>query len=81
VSQTPRQLLDEALDLPSEDRGRIAARLIESLDSDSDADTSWEAWSEELERRLASIDDGGVQMIPWSEVQRRLRDDNGAATD
>jgi len=32
-----------------------------------------EAWSDEIYRRLQEIDKGAAQLIPWQDVQRRLR--------
>jgi putative addiction module component (TIGR02574 family) len=30
------------------------------------------AWSKEVERRLAEIDAGSVELIPWEEVREEL---------
>ena len=30
------------------------------------------AWSKEIERRLAEIDSGSVELIPWEEVRAEL---------
>ena len=30
------------------------------------------AWSEEIERRLAEIDAGSVELIPWEDVRPEL---------
>ena len=30
------------------------------------------AWSQEIERRLAEIDAGSVELIPWEEVRAEL---------
>ena len=38
MSQSPQQLLTEALKMPLADRGRLAALLIESLEPDSEED-------------------------------------------
>lgn len=78
MSQSPRQLLTEALDMPSADRGRLAALLIESLESDA-ADGADEAWSDEINQRLQDIDAGRVRMIPWTEVRKRLRGQDAPA--
>ena len=37
--------------------------------SDQDIET---AWSKEIERRLAEIDSGIVELIPWEEVRVEL---------
>jgi putative addiction module component (TIGR02574 family) len=30
------------------------------------------AWSEEIKRRLAEIDSGAVELVPWEEVRAEL---------
>lgn len=50
-------LLEEALRLPPGERGALANRLLESLESEVDLATSEAEWTEELRRRLAT-DDG-----------------------
>ncbi|WP_417746190.1 addiction module protein [Rosistilla oblonga] len=68
-----QQLLESALSLPESDRAEIAASLIHSLDAESDeaADTAWAA---EIHRRVESIDNGQVNLIPWDDVMREMRD-------
>ena len=65
------KLLRDALHLPAEARAALAAKLIDSLDSDLDEDAE-ERWSEEIERRLADVDAGHVSTIPWSEVRTSI---------
>lgn len=79
MSQSPQQLLAEALEMPLADRGQLAAALIESLDECTDDDIE-QAWADEIQQRLRDIDEGTVQMIPWSEVRRRLRGRDGSAS-
>lgn len=79
MSQSPQQLLDEALKMPLADRGQLAALLIESLESDVENGVD-EAWSEEISRRVDDIKAGRVQMIPWSEVRQRLRGQDAPAS-
>ena len=45
--------------------------LIETLDPVSEPDVE-AAWSEEIERRLAEIDAGTVELIPWEDVRAEL---------
>jgi putative addiction module component (TIGR02574 family) len=80
MSQSSQQLLNEALELPTPDRGRLAAALIASLDPECDADAD-QAWSAEISRRLQAVDAGQVQMIPWSEASARIRGTDGTAAD
>ncbi len=67
----PRQVLDAALSLSSEERGALAGELIQSLDPELDADAE-AAWSSEIHYRLARVDAGLASTIPWSEARRRI---------
>jgi putative addiction module component (TIGR02574 family) len=49
----------------------LAGLLIETLDPVSEPDVE-AAWSEEIERRLAEIDAGTVELIPWEDVRAEL---------
>lgn len=61
-------VLEEALKLTPQERAEIAARLIESLDSQADEDVE-SAWNAEIARRIQHVDSGSVRMIPWSEAR------------
>jgi putative addiction module component (TIGR02574 family) len=65
------KLLKDVLELPVEARAALAAKLIDSLDSEFDQDAE-ERWSEEIERRLAEVDAGHVTTIPWSKVRASI---------
>ncbi len=67
----PRDLLQEAMKLPPEARAALAGSLLDSLDTEVDADAE-EAWSAEIARRLRGIDDGTTKLVPWDEVRRRI---------
>ena len=67
----PRQVLDAALSLSSEERAALAGELIQSLDPELDADAE-AAWSSEIHHRLARVDAGLASTIPWSEARRRI---------
>jgi putative addiction module component (TIGR02574 family) len=60
------------MELPAEARAALADSLLDSLDSDVDPDAE-QLWREEIEARLASLNDGRVQLVPWDEVRTRLR--------
>jgi putative addiction module component (TIGR02574 family) len=74
MTQEASRLLAQALLLSEQERGEFAARLIESLDADSDADVE-AAWAEEIKERLDSIDKGTVQMLPWAEARKLILED------
>jgi putative addiction module component (TIGR02574 family) len=67
------QILETALNLPPNERAQIAATLLQSLDSNSDAEVD-AAWSSEIERRIRQIEDGSVTLIPWEQVLRSMRE-------
>ncbi len=60
------------MELPEEARAALADSLLDSLDTEVDADAE-QVWREEIERRLESLNNGSVQLQPWNEVQARLR--------
>ena len=66
-----RQLLVEALRLSDEERAALAGELIQSLETDVDADAE-AAWSTEIRARLERVDAGRAKTIPWSEARRRI---------
>jgi putative addiction module component (TIGR02574 family) len=55
MARDAAQLLHEAMELPVEARAALADSLLDSLDSEIDADAE-NLWREEIERRLASLD-------------------------
>ena len=72
------QILKGALALSPEERGTLAARLIESLDGPNKEDGATQeeidaAWAIEAEKRMREIDEGKVEPIPGDEVMARLR--------
>ena len=64
-------LLDEALQLPPEERTAMVLALLDSLDVDDEV-TAVRAWADEIRRRKADLKSGAATAIPWSEAQARL---------
>ncbi len=60
----------EVLKLTAAERARLAERLIASLDEDAEIE---EAWAAEIERRIAEIESGQVEMIPAAEAVAKAR--------
>jgi len=69
---TRKELEDEALRLPADERARLAQKLILSLDDLSSAELD-EAWLAEADRRARELDRGEVQPISADEVRRKAR--------
>jgi len=71
MTQAAEEILQQALQLPEEDRERIADSLLRSVHGD-DESTFEEEWGPEIQRRIAEIDEGKVEMRPWDETLERL---------
>ncbi len=65
------ELYQKALDLDERERAALAARLIESLDTELEEGVE-AAWLAEVERRMEELDSGKVRSIPWEEVRAPL---------
>jgi len=64
-------LLEHALSLPEHERAKIAARLLESLDEETQSDVD-AAWAAEIERRCAAVDAGTLATSDWNDVRARI---------
>ena len=71
MSRETGELLKEALALPPEARAALADSLLDSLDTEVDADAE-AAWQIEIQRRVAELDSKTVSPRPWVEVRSRL---------
>ncbi|MDA0263449.1 MAG: addiction module protein [Chloroflexi bacterium] len=63
----------EALQLPPEDRAKLAQKLLLSLDALS-AEELEQAWLTEADRRARELERGDVQPISADEVRRKARE-------
>jgi putative addiction module component (TIGR02574 family) len=57
--------------LDPQERATLVRLLIEALDAEIEEGVD-EAWRAEIERRMAELDAGSVETIPWEEVRARL---------
>jgi len=71
MSATPKQIFDSAMDLSDEERAELVGMLLDSLDI-GEEDGVGAAWLKEIERRVAELDSGAVDPVPWSEVRSRV---------
>jgi putative addiction module component (TIGR02574 family) len=62
-------LLEE---LSAGDRARLAEELLDSLHGESDAEVEG-AWDREIERRVAEIESGAVNLISAEDVHAEAR--------
>lgn len=65
------ELFEKASNLSEKERATLAGLLIESLESEVDPDVE-EAWRAEIERRVAELDAGTVETVPWEVVKAKL---------
>ena len=71
MTRSLKQLFSEAVQLPESDRAALAGLLIESLDPSPELDVE-AAWSQEIARRVAQLDAGAVDTVPWEQVRDEL---------
>lgn len=60
----------QAMRLTPDDRSELAERLWLSVHEQEQIDTAWDA---EIERRIAQLDAGQVEGVPWETVITDLR--------
>lgn len=71
MTRRAEAVLKDALDLSEEERAEIAGTLLVSLEPAPEADVE-SAWKEEVAARVAALDAGKIQTVPWEEVRDRL---------
>jgi putative addiction module component (TIGR02574 family) len=71
MAKSARELFEEAMKLDPEERATRMRLLIESVDAEPENGVE-DAWRVEIERRMAELDSGTVQTIPWEELRAQL---------
>ena len=78
VSPKFAQLRSEALELPEEERVRLADELYESVEeSDGTPEEIEAAWAEEIADRAEQLERGEAKLVDGREVFRRIRSEYG----
>jgi putative addiction module component (TIGR02574 family) len=73
MANTSRALLEQALELPLDERARMAADLLESL---SEAEEGVEAaWTDEIRSRVAAARAGEIENTDWRLILDRVEKD------
>lgn len=67
-----KEIEDITLTLSTEDRAKLAQKLLLSLDSMTDKEID-ETWLLEAEERAREIDRGEVKPIPAEEMRKKVR--------
>ena len=77
ISKQAQALFDSVMKLPIAERAALADPLMRALDeeplTDAEIDATAERWAPEIRRRLAELESGAVQGIPWEEVDADIR--------
>jgi putative addiction module component (TIGR02574 family) len=68
---TKKEVFDQALALPADERARLAHDIIVSLDGPADAGAA-EAWVREIERRVREVKSGSVKLVDWKDSRARI---------
>ena len=72
MGTTEEQLAEQAMNLPSESRARLADLLVLSLDADQLGPIDG-LWVAEAKRRRNEVRDKRVQTVPGEEALRKVR--------
>lgn len=77
MSEQTQAILNAAMSLPVAERSALANQLLLSLDEEPLTESEIAAmdahWAPEIRRRVAELESGQVQSIPWEEVDARIR--------
>jgi len=74
VIDETRDLLEQALKLPSDARAVLATELVASLEGDAEDPLAVEqAWADEISRRLRDVLEGRVKAVPFEDAIARAR--------
>ena len=67
-----KKIFDEALALPEQERRNLIDALSDTFEHDA-ADLSPE-WKKEIKGRIAELERGEVEAIPWEQVEAEVRE-------
>ena len=67
-----KDLFSRALDLPIDQRAKLALELITSLDGPPDAGAA-EAWDKEIECRVNDFRSGKTKTVSWEQMRAEMR--------
>ncbi len=71
MTPTADTILETILRLSETDRGELAARLLDSLEPETDADAD-AAWDEEIRTRVEDVRAGRVKTVSWAEARTQI---------
>ncbi len=75
MTEAARDLLSRVLALPLNERARMAAELLASLDDEVPPQEVEAAWASEIQRRVAAARAGELESTDWRTVLDRVEKD------
>lgn len=72
MSTVAQKILSEIKQLSEEERDALIEQILIEQHSPNDEDVEKE-WEKEIERRVAEVDRGEVELVPWEIVRERAR--------
>ncbi len=70
-------LVEQALELPIDERANLAHRLLLSLESEPFDDDAESLWLDELSKRIKRMDNGESGTLDWREAHAEIRRNAG----
>jgi putative addiction module component (TIGR02574 family) len=74
MTQSAAAVLADALRLSEQARAELVAELLASFDGPPDPDAA-DAWTREIERRVAALEAGATASEPWDQARSRIERD------
>lgn len=71
MARSARELFEEAMRLDPRERPTLMRLLVEALDAEIEQGVE-DAWRVEIDRRMAELDSGSIETVPWEELRARL---------
>ena len=71
MSRSYDEIVSEAMELPPQERADLADRLWISVDTPEAVAAAWDA---EIARRIAQLDAGEIEALPFEQVIAELRE-------
>ncbi len=74
MTRAARKIVDQAMDLSTKERARVAAALIASLDADAAEKPALvrRAWRAEIAKRVEHVVSGASAGIAWTQARARI---------
>jgi putative addiction module component (TIGR02574 family) len=71
MAKSARELFEKAMRLDARERAILIRLLIDTLDGEAE-EGSEDGWRAEVEQRIAELNAGTVETVPWEELRARL---------